>query len=546
MKLKIVDLFAGAGGLSLGFEMTEMFEMVLAVENNRFAQETYKKNNQNVEICGDIRNVDYEACIKKNGHIDVVIGGPPCQGFSNANRQKSKLISGNNSLVKEYIKAIKSLKPDVFVMENVKTIASKSHKFFMTANEDISELGVQIHNEKMMIYKNDKQLAELFMLLNDSAFRNQHLLDNETLKSLKLINRKFLREEKAKEYFKKKSANINKFLEKIKPPEGILLPVFYSEVIGQAIKGIAEYSSTGQGYESCKANITKLNDVQNAIESIRELENNHVLYKLKMDESEIYIESKTYIVMDYLKATFSKLGYEFVAGTINAAMFGVPQKRNRYVIIGARKDAEIKEPLFLPKPIINNEQNYYTVTDALMDLANLNTSFSTDESTIEIKNMLAPKNMFDLIVKNSNTISNHIVTNSTEEAKKRFASLNQGENFHDLKVDLKKSYSDPTRTQNTIYKRLISNEPSDTVLNARKSMWIHPTIDRAVSVREVARLQSFPDSYIFSGTKDSQYQQIGNAVPPLLARAIAETVLNILGKKATVTIEELMRRFESW
>ena len=65
----------------------------------------------------------------------------------------------------------------------------------------------------------------------------------------------------------------------------------------------------------------------------------------------------------------------------------------------------------------------------------------------------------------------------------------------------------------------------------RKSMWIHPTINRAVSVREAARLQTFPDSFVFCGTKDSQYQQVGNAVPPILAEAIAEHLALYLDKK---------------
>ena len=66
------------------------------------------------------------------------------------------------------------------------------------------------------------------------------------------------------------------------------------------------------------------------------------------------------------------------------------------------------------------------------------------------------------------------------------------------------------------------------MINVRKSMWIHPTIDRAISVREAARLQSFPDCFVFKGTKDAQYQQVGNAVPPLMAKGIAETVLKYL------------------
>ena len=62
-------------------------------------------------------------------------------------------------------------------------------------------------------------------------------------------------------------------------------------------------------------------------------------------------------------------------------------------------------------------------------------------------------------------------------------------------------------------------------------MWVHPVLNRAVSVREAARLQTFPDSFVFCGTKDKQYQQVGNAVPPIMARAIAENMINQLCKK---------------
>ena len=87
---------------------------------------------------------------------------------------------------------------------------------------------------------------------------------------------------------------------------------------------------------------------------------------------------------------------------------------------------------------------------------------------------------------------------------------------------------DISRTQNTIYLRLNYNEPSGTVVNVRKSMWIHPVLDRAISVREAARLQTFPDSFVFCGSKDKQYQQVGNAVPPIMAKAIAERLAETL------------------
>ena len=59
-------------------------------------------------------------------------------------------------------------------------------------------------------------------------------------------------------------------------------------------------------------------------------------------------------------------------------------------------------------------------------------------------------------------------------------------------------------------------------------MWIHPTLDRAISVREAARLQTFPDSFVFCGSKDKQYQQVGNAVPPIMAKSIAEKLARVL------------------
>ena len=128
-------------------------------------------------------------------------------------------------------------------------------------------------------------------------------------------------------------------------------------------------------------------------------------------------------------------------------------------------------------------------------------------------------------------IYNHIVPKTGKEALDRFKLLKQGQNFHDLPVAFKENtYTNAKRTQNTVYQRLSYSAPSGTVINVRKSMWIHPTVDRAISVREAARLQTFPDSFRFWGPKDSQYQQVGNAVPPMLAEAIARQILSYIDK----------------
>ena len=134
-KYSVIDLFAGAGGLSLGFLQTNWFDIKVAFENNPDMQATYKKNHPGVEVLGDVCSANYQDIMNKYGDIDVVIGGPPCQGFSNANRQKNHAINMNNMLVKQYIRAILELNPKAFVMENVSMLKSDVHRFYLTEDD---------------------------------------------------------------------------------------------------------------------------------------------------------------------------------------------------------------------------------------------------------------------------------------------------------------------------------------------------------------------------------------------------------------------------
>lgn len=217
---------------------------------------------------------------------------------------------------------------------------------------------------------------------------------------------------------------------------------------------------------------------------------------------------------------------------MNAAAYGVPQTRERYILIGI-KETLFKEEIELPKPIIDNPINYITVKEAIKDLEEIEPTKGGMDETQKRKNCPIIDSYFQklVMVENYKDVHNHVCTATRETAQQRFEQIGQGENFHSLPDELKSSYENPERTQNTVYKRLDPNSPSDTVVNVRKSMWIHPVFNRAVSAREAARLQSFPDDYIFYGTKDSVYQQIGNAVPPVLGRAVAEEVLKLFGKK---------------
>ena len=151
IEYKVVDLFAGAGGLSNGFEQTGKFKVIGAVEINNAAVKTYIENHDNNqeiiirsnnEKVSDITQINFGEFLRnKNIPRDqiIIIGGPPCQGFSNANRQKNYLISGNNQLVKEYVRAIEEIRPVAFLMENVKTMSSEVHKFFVTEHEEDSK-----------------------------------------------------------------------------------------------------------------------------------------------------------------------------------------------------------------------------------------------------------------------------------------------------------------------------------------------------------------------------------------------------------------------
>ena len=164
-KYSLIDLFAGAGGLSLGFMQTKKYEIKVAFENNPDMQKTYKKNHPGVEVLGNVCDADYFAIKEKYGDIDVVIGGPPCQGFSNANRQRSTAINQNNMLVKQYIRAILELNPKAFVMENVSMLKSDVHRFYLSR-----------HDEKTIIeYKIPVKETSLYLLDSEYYFEKSQL-----------------------------------------------------------------------------------------------------------------------------------------------------------------------------------------------------------------------------------------------------------------------------------------------------------------------------------------------------------------------------------
>lgn len=138
-KYKVLDLFCGAGGLSLGFKLAG-FEIAGGVEWDNAAMETHKRNfDSRFEYCGDIKEISDELIEQKLNDIDIIIGGPPCQGFSAANRHEKENEDPRNKLFFEYLRFVRILKPKFFVIENVQQILTKDNGYAKNRILEITE-----------------------------------------------------------------------------------------------------------------------------------------------------------------------------------------------------------------------------------------------------------------------------------------------------------------------------------------------------------------------------------------------------------------------
>ena len=520
----VVDLFAGAGGLSLGFRQTQKFEIKAAFEKNLNAQKTYIKNHKDTDMYKDVCTAVYEDIINKYGRIDVVIGGPPCQGFSNANRQKNHAISQNNILVKEYVRAILELNPKAFIMENVSMLKSNVHRFYM--NEDdikvVERYEIPTIQNTLVLLEETYADKTFLQIVQNIDLINKYLWTEADYLLLNVVYRRRKNNEKCKKTlikYKKKLLELAGHLKEQYSDQDEILKSNY-----EAAEALEGYFLNALSVKDTVDLIERTIMIQRMLSKAKELFDNKIVVDRYTADGPISAVLQSFAVLDYIKNILESddNGYTIDDDVLCAASFGVPQKRMRYVIMGIKKN--ISESAELPKGCVSPNK-YATVEDAMLDISMVPTIVDASkdkgiplEDIPRIKlSKLADK------LRDSDILYNHIITATRETAKKRFAVIKQGENFHSLDASMKEdTYTDASRTQNTIYLRLKYDEPSGTVVNVRKSMWIHPEHNRAVSIREAARLQTFPDSFRFEGTKDSQYQQVGNAVPPILAEAIAE------------------------
>lgn len=526
--LKTIDLFAGAGGLSWGFLQTGKFQIVAAAEINTNARKTYAKNisanNPEFEFIENVVGYDFKALSKRLGGIEIVIGGPPCQGFSNANRQKNSLISMNNALVKEFFRAIKEIKPKAFVMENVNMLRSDTHRFYESTkdNKEIDALiaqGFKIPKREDSLLISERNYVGIDFNNANTIDIEGKLLPDALYQLISVLKKNLDNDKRLKKYLKKNTSALIKAIQTYSEEA----QAETDEAINEIVVKLTDIKEALENKDvlAARNSIEYIVSLQKALLTMHEIKTNGLIGEYAYDGNSLTFTVNSYSVIDYVNAI---LGNEYVqdGGTACSEWYGIPQERRRYIVIGVHRDHIKGEKVKLPEA--PDKYDVRTVWDAFGDLMDYEVGYESEYTPIPYKDEEIGE-YATLMRTGSKTVKNHITTKTTEKAMERFKAIKQGMNFHSLSTDLKDTYSKPERTQNTIYLRLDETEPSGTVVNVRKSMWIHPRLHRAITVREAARLQSFPDSFEFVGTKDSQYQQVGNAVPPLLAKVIAEKVL---------------------
>ncbi|MGV8150006.1 MAG: DNA cytosine methyltransferase [Alkaliphilus sp.] len=197
-----------------------------------------------------------------------------------------------------------------------------------------------------------------------------------------------------------------------------------------------------------------------------------------------------------------------------AADFGVPQSRNRIFFVGFKNTS--KEFSFPEE-----KTSYVTCEMALSDLAPL----ENDTGTQEQEYYTEPQNYYQALMrKGSNIVKNHIAAAHSQRVRDIIALVPDGLNYKSLPEELKN-----TRNFNVAWTRFASNKPSPTIDTGHRHHF-HYKFNRVPTVRECARLQSFPDTFEFLGNKTQQFRQVGNAVPPILAKCIGKAILKKLGE----------------
>jgi DNA (cytosine-5)-methyltransferase 1 len=236
-------------------------------------------------------------------------------------------------------------------------------------------------------------------------------------------------------------------------------------------------------------------------------------------------------VFDAVMNEYVKLRYNISYGVIFAADFGVPQMRKRLIIMGSRtgRAPNLPEPTHkdprLDDLFSKEKPAYVTCGEAIGDLPPILSGETATRYTRK------PKTAFQILMrKGSQSLHNHQASKHSEETSNYYGLIPPGGTPLDIPAHLRNKKQGVQRWPLDGLSRTITTEPTD---------FLHPTLNRTPTVRETARIQTFPDKYVFLGQRTtgnklrrlgycSQTQQVGNAVPPILAKAIGESIANLI------------------
>ena len=231
-------------------------------------------------------------------------------------------------------------------------------------------------------------------------------------------------------------------------------------------------------------------------------------------------------VLKNILNSFQEIGYKLEYKLLNAAEYGVPQQRERTIFIGTRTDKKIRYPRKTHSLTGDSSmKKALTLWDAIGDLP------QSDNEEIVYYPSDAQNEYQKLMRTNCELISNHKPPIHNEKAKNMMKFIPMGKSAWDVQ-DVMPAQFMPTSGYGNTYARLNANEPGMTITRnfacISSSRCIHPYLNRGLTAREAARIQSYPDNYKFFGSKTDIHIQIGNSVPPILGEKIGYTIKEML------------------
>lgn len=224
-----------------------------------------------------------------------------------------------------------------------------------------------------------------------------------------------------------------------------------------------------------------------------------------------------------IQREFEELGYELKHKVLNAVDYGVPQQRERVILVGFLNGNNYEYPMPMHG---DNLIPHVTLKDAIGDLPVIGSGQTKNEYATDVSNAF-----LEFVRKNGTTeLTEHSAPKNGEHLIRIMQALKDGQSKDDLPEEIR-----PKSGYGNTYAKLWWEKPSTTITRnfacPSSSRCIHPRDSRAMSIREGARLQSFPDDYQFYGADGMKRLEIGNAVPPLLSLAIANEMLKAIQEK---------------